>query len=473
MLQAQQVLLERYQLQQSLEYNAGRQTWLAQDCSTIPSHPVIIKLLAFSPQMQWDELKLFEREAQVLKTLNHPRIPKYRDYFSLDRNQGEGLCWFALVQDYIPGRSLQQLLNEGIHFTEQQVRSLATQVLEILIYLHGLNPPVLHRDIKPSNLIWAEDEQVYLVDFGAVQDPTAVEGTTFTVVGTAGYAPLEQFYGKAVPASDLYALGASLVHLLTGMAPIDLPQQNLRIQFRHCLGFSSSFLHWIEKLIEPDLELRFSSAFQALEALNRGYLFNRSEPKSYSLNSSRIQIKKSPNQLTIKIPRAKKSPRFFIHFVTKLILGLGSFIFLLPPIFIGIGLAIYVMISIRTGNLEISAFLLIIPLIIFLCWSINRVKKELQIVHNELNLSRLLFFSHQVFYSHIDSNYIVIEQPIFSHERHISCRISNIQSIEVMPFEGVIIHSKKHRYVLGQGLTETECEYLVEEIKKWLSTKYN
>ncbi|MBD1804199.1 serine/threonine protein kinase [Microcoleus sp. FACHB-SPT15] len=218
--------------------------------------------------MQWDEFKLFEREAQVLKNLNHPRIPKYRDYFSLDRHAGEGLCWFGLVQNYIPGHSLQQLLDEGHRFTEAQVRSIATQVLDILIYLHGLNPPVLHRDIKPSNLIWGTDEQVYLVDFGAVQDPTAVEGATFTVVGTAGYAPLEQFYGKAVPASDLYALGATLIHLLTGTAPADLPQSNLRIQFRDRISVNLSFIRWIESLTEPDLDQRFSSASLALEALD-------------------------------------------------------------------------------------------------------------------------------------------------------------------------------------------------------------
>jgi hypothetical protein len=64
--------------------------------------------------MQWDEFKLFEREAQVLKNLNHPRISKYRDYFSLDRHAGEGLCWFALVQNYIPGHSFQQLLDDSI-----------------------------------------------------------------------------------------------------------------------------------------------------------------------------------------------------------------------------------------------------------------------------------------------------------------------------------------------------------------------
>ncbi|MEQ8963569.1 MAG: protein kinase, partial [Coleofasciculus sp. C2-GNP5-27] len=157
------------------------------------------------PQMQWDEFKLFEREAAVLKQLNHPQIPNYRDYFSLDKETGEGLYWFGLVQEYIPGKSLQQLLDQSYHFSETQVRSIATQVLKILQYLHGLKPPVLHRDIKPNNLILGQDKRVYLVDFGAVQNSAAVEGVTFTVVGTSGYAPLEQFWGQAVAASDLYA----------------------------------------------------------------------------------------------------------------------------------------------------------------------------------------------------------------------------------------------------------------------------
>jgi serine/threonine protein kinase len=83
MLQTEQILQERYQLQQQLGQNAGRQTWLAQDLGESSSQQVIVKLLAFNPQMHWDELKLFEREAQVLKHLNHPRIPQYRDYFQL------------------------------------------------------------------------------------------------------------------------------------------------------------------------------------------------------------------------------------------------------------------------------------------------------------------------------------------------------------------------------------------------------
>ena len=84
MLQGSQILQGRYQLKQQLGRNAGRQTWLATDIAASPAEEfAIVKLLAFNPQMQWDDFKLFEREAQVLKNLNHPRIPRYRNYFPL------------------------------------------------------------------------------------------------------------------------------------------------------------------------------------------------------------------------------------------------------------------------------------------------------------------------------------------------------------------------------------------------------
>src|SRR6476646_4762041 len=170
MLEPEQVLHIRpgtpteshYQLKQKLGQTAGRQTWLAEDLGTQPPEPIVIKLLAFGDQVQWDDLKLFEREAQVLKQLDHPRIPKYRDYFSID----DRTLWFGLIQDYIPGTCLKDLLTQGRRFTERQVRDIALQVLQILTSLHALHPPVLHRDIKPSNLIWGADDQVYLVDFG-------------------------------------------------------------------------------------------------------------------------------------------------------------------------------------------------------------------------------------------------------------------------------------------------------------------
>lgn len=101
-----------------------------------------------------------------------------------------------------------------------------------------------------------------------MQDRATAEGATFTVVGTSGYAPPEQLWGRAVAASDLYALGATLIHLLTGTAPADLPQDNLRIQFADRIELSSGFVDWLEQLTEPAPERRYSTARQALENLN-------------------------------------------------------------------------------------------------------------------------------------------------------------------------------------------------------------
>jgi serine/threonine protein kinase len=263
MLQPGQILHDRYQLKQKLGQVTGRQTWLAEDITAQPTELIVVKLLAFGDQVQWDDLKLFEREAQVLRQLNHSQIPKYRDYFSID----DRLLWFGLVEDYIPGASLKELLTQGKHFTEQQVRQMAKNLLHLLSYLHELSPPVLHRDIKPSNLIWGEDNYVYLVDFGAVQDKAAAEGQTFTVVGTYGYAPIEQYGGRAVPASDLYALGATLIHLLTGVSPAELPQKDLQIQFSDRVSLDPDFVYWVSKLVEPDVKKRFQTAREALEAL--------------------------------------------------------------------------------------------------------------------------------------------------------------------------------------------------------------
>jgi serine/threonine protein kinase len=268
MLQVKEILQERYQLERQLGNNGIRQTWLAQDLQATDNAPplVVLKLLAFGGAVQWDDLKLFEREAQILKQLNHQFIPKYLDYFCID----ERTLWFGLVQEYIAGESLKEKLQNGTRFTENQTRKIAVEVLKILMYLHELNPGVLHRDIKPSNLIWGEDNKIYLVDFGAVQDRAAKEGATFTVVGTYGYAPMEQFGGRAVPASDLYALGATLIHLLTGIAPADLPQKDLRWQFADKVHTSQVFINWLQKLTEPSPEERFTSARVAFDALKAG-----------------------------------------------------------------------------------------------------------------------------------------------------------------------------------------------------------
>ncbi len=240
-----------YKVQQQLGKKAGRRTLLAHNLQT--QELVIIKLLSFSGEFEWDDLKLFEREAETLKSLSHPYIPRYLDYFEVNLPNTKG---FALVQSYIPAQTLEQYLQAGRTFTEAEIKQIAKAILEILIYLHGLHPPVIHRDIKPSNILLGERSgnsvgQVSLVDFGSVQTVLASEGSTRTVVGTYGYMPPEQFGGRTVPASDLYSLGATLIYLATGIQPADLPQKDFRMQFEQVANLSPNFINWLRWLIEP------------------------------------------------------------------------------------------------------------------------------------------------------------------------------------------------------------------------------
>lgn len=160
----------------------GRRTLLAIDTQT--NNSVVIKLLLFGPDFTWEDLKLFEREAEVLKSLDHPAIPQYLDFFEVELERGKG---FALVQSHIAAKSLQQWIQAGRTFSENDLEAIARDLLKILEYLHARQPAVIHRDIKPSNVLLTDRTahspgQVYLIDFGSVQ--TAIRGGTQTVVGT-------------------------------------------------------------------------------------------------------------------------------------------------------------------------------------------------------------------------------------------------------------------------------------------------
>jgi serine/threonine protein kinase len=142
--------------------------------------------------------------------------------------------------------------------------------------------------------------EVYLVDFGSVQTLAAREGSTVTVVGTYGYMPPEQFGGRAVPASDLYGLGATLIYLVTGVHPAELPQEDLRINFEPKIAISSDFVDWLQWMTEPDLNSRLTSADRALKALERPIeaipLVVRKPSRS------KVKLKKDRNCLEIVVP---------------------------------------------------------------------------------------------------------------------------------------------------------------------------
>ncbi|MEH2117695.1 serine/threonine protein kinase [Nostoc sp.] len=297
-----EILGDRYEVQQLLGKKAGRRTLLARDLKT--QELVVIKLLSLGGDFEWDSLKLFEREAETLKCLSHPLIPRYLDYFEVNSPTIKG---FALVQTYIPAQTLEQYLQTGRTFTEAEIKLIAKAVLEILIYLHGLYPPVIHRDIKPSNILLGERSgnsvgQVYLVDFGSVQTVLATESGTKTVVGTYGYMPQEQFGGRTVPASDIYSLGATLIYLVTGTYPADLPQKDFRIQFEQVANLSPSFTNWLKWMIEPSLERRFSSAAVALAALEKPQPTNSPALIVGKPDGSKIQLTKNWDSLEIIVP---------------------------------------------------------------------------------------------------------------------------------------------------------------------------
>jgi serine/threonine protein kinase len=290
----------RYEVQQQLGKNAGRRTLLARDLES--QELVIIKLLNFSSDFEWTDLKLFEREAETLKTLDHPHIPRYIDYFDIDLPEFRG---FALVQSYITGQSLQDVIKAGRTFSTTEVKQIAKALLEILIYLHDRNPPVIHRDIKPSNIMLSgagNIGDIYLVDFGSVQTIAATESGTITVVGTYGYMPPEQFGGRTVPASDLYSLGATLIALITGKHPADLPQKELRIQFEELVSLSPAITFWLRKMTEPGLDRRFTSAQSALQALSQHKDSDYAPLMAQKPSGSRVSLRKSDRALEILIP---------------------------------------------------------------------------------------------------------------------------------------------------------------------------
>ena len=324
-----QVLHDRYLIRSLLGRQTGRRTFLATDLQT--EELVVVKLLLFGVDFVWDDLKLFERETQVLQSLEHPAIPKYLDCFDIKTELGKG---FALVQTYLEAQSLQEWVLSGRTFSEAELKAIAQQLLAVLDYLHCGNPPVVHRDIKPSNILLSDRSghspgQVYLIDFGSVQ--VGRQDGTKTIVGTYGYMPLEQFGGQTTPVSDLYALGATLIYLATGEHPADLPQQDMRIGFETRVNLSPPLVDWLKWSTEPNSDRRLRSAKQAIEVLdNPNSTQNRSIVLAQPLNSRVKVIQNQPIFEMLILPRGIDATFIWTMIFSNcfLVIGLSSFLVL-------------------------------------------------------------------------------------------------------------------------------------------------
>lgn len=214
-------------------------------------------------------IEWFSREATLLLDLNHPCIPRVRDFF-MERGK------HYLVMDFIEGCTLSDVLEkegnvQGLNgargITEVRARSWAQQLCNVLGYLHRQSPPVIFRDLKPSNIMVTDRDEIKLIDFGIAR--TFQSQRQATIIMTIGYAPPEQLHGMPEPRSDIYALGATLHRILTHHDASNNKPSIFTFPPLRALrpDISQSFEQVVVKALQPDLKQRWANAFEMERAI--------------------------------------------------------------------------------------------------------------------------------------------------------------------------------------------------------------
>lgn len=276
------ILSNHYRIVRELGQGGFGRTYLAEDAHRF-NEPCVLK--EFAPQVQGSyalqkSQELFEREAGVLYKLKHNQIPNFRELFRVNISDRG---YLFLVQDYIPGQTYRFLLDarkrNGSRFIEAEINQLLIQLLPVLEYTHSLG--VIHRDISPDNLILrSSDGMPVLIDFGGVKEVAATAESLFaetngtpapaTRIGKLGYAPAEQMQmGIVCPHSDLYALAATVLVLLTGKEPHQLlDSYTLNWNWRSQCSVSPNLALVLDKMLAHGPGDRYSSAREVLQALS-------------------------------------------------------------------------------------------------------------------------------------------------------------------------------------------------------------
>jgi outer membrane protein assembly factor BamB/tRNA A-37 threonylcarbamoyl transferase component Bud32 len=265
-LPPQTVLQERYEILHLQAIGGMGAVYQARDLRFSAVRKIVavkeINNTAPDPRLQQLSIQNFEREANILASLSHPAIPKIFDFFSDgDRSY--------LIIEFVEGQSLEDLIEaRGQPFDQEEVVDWGLQICDVLAHLHHQKPPVIFRDIKPGNLMLKPSGTIAVIDFGIAK--SFEHGQRGTMIGTEGYSPPEQYRGVAEPRGDLYALGATLHHLLSGRDPRLEPPFTFHERPIHL--FNSNVSPDLEKAINTalayDIEERFESAADMARALN-------------------------------------------------------------------------------------------------------------------------------------------------------------------------------------------------------------
>lgn len=200
-------------------------------------------------------------ETEMLKKLNHPNLPSIIDVID-----GEGT--FLIVMDYIEGRHLESVVKEYGAQSQEDVIEWAKQLCDVLAYLHSRKPPIIYRDMKPSNVMLKPDGKVMLIDFGTAREFKENSVADTTCLGTQGYAAPEQYggHGQTDARTDIYCLGATLYHLLTGHNPSEPPYEMYPIRYWNP-ELSSGLEEIILKCTQKNPDDRYQNCGELLYAL--------------------------------------------------------------------------------------------------------------------------------------------------------------------------------------------------------------
>lgn len=483
------IINNRYQIIELLNKKPGRRTILAEDLEK--QEKVVLKLLTFNSDLNWEQYKLFDREAKILQAIDNRSIPDYLDFFELDLSKKKG---FVLVQNYIDAISLEEHIQNGRKFTQTEVEEIAKSILEILIYLHEQNPPIIHRDIKPSNILLGSRSahsvgKIYLIDFGSVQNIAANQGGTITIVGTYGYMAPEQFGDRATPASDLYSLGATLIYLITGRHPSELPNKDLQIQFEAVATVSPQFSRWLRKMTDPSRENRFASARYALEALQQPELINNLTPTLVKKPvDSGIALTKKSNKFKIIFPAVEYSKDTYIaivyYLMSALVCGLIALSCTIPTIFL--------FINILTHFAEFN-FLIIVSLIILLALGKIALSLWRFVLKSIRSFFYVLFGKKIIEIDRLDRTLESFYNLFgFEYDRSLQKLGNEIKKIEVIEpsarendlnLAKIIIWTDRSKFQINGSeftlneleknyyLTEPEIDWLAKELSDWLEVK--
>lgn len=263
-------LTGRYKIVKRLGGGGFSQTFIAED-GYLPDHPQCVIKLLKPASLNGGILKvsreLFDREAKVLYRLGrHDCIPSLLAHFEEDQE-------FFLAQELIEGELLSQEINGSRRWREEDTINFLLDILPTLDFVH--QQQVIHRDLKPSNLIRRKsDHKIVLIDFGAVKEVSnsnIFDNPSSLVIGSAGYMPNEQYSGRTMFCSDIYALGIIAIQALTGMRPVQIPSNPTtgELQWHNLLDFNSALVEIIDKMVAIDWHQRYQSASEVLAALDK------------------------------------------------------------------------------------------------------------------------------------------------------------------------------------------------------------